>query len=113
MLDSDCSPMHLTLPASIVRRFLRFRSGCSDLPIDRGRMGRVPRHLRICPACDDGLLCDEFHVIFECAALTSLRQEFRSLFTLSTITMSTFMWQQDTHMVARFVTQALNLILDD
>ena len=43
------SPMvHLTLPVKIHRQFMRFRSGCSDLPIDKGRCRR--KHLKMsCP----------------------------------------------------------------
>lgn len=108
---SRCMPIDLDLPAKVVRCFIRFRSGCSNLPIDLGRRNRVPRCNRFCPACSPNVLCDEYHVIFECEALTALRVKFRQLFTLGTATMQTFMWQKDIRRVAQFVTEALDIVL--
>ena len=107
---SECFPIHLNLPAKTVRSFIRFRSGCSGLPIDIGRSQNVPRHLRGCPTCHSDGLCDEYHLMFECPTLGSLRLKYRDLFTLRTQTMQTFMWQKETYLVARFVTQALAVL---
>ena len=107
---SECFPVHLNLPAKTVRSFIRFRSGCSGLPIDKGRSQKVPRHHRVCQACHSGALCDEYHLIFKCPALTFLRVKYRDLVTLGTQTMKTFIWQRQTYLVAGFVTEALAVL---
>ena len=107
------SPIFLPLPAKLVRAFLRFRSGCSGLPIDTGRSRRVPRAARVCLACSVSSLCDEEHLVFECPALTSLRLQYAPLFNAGTVTMQTFLWQKDTIQVAQFVFAALSLLLSD
>lgn len=108
---SACDPIHLRLPAKLVRLFLRFRSGCSGLPVDVGRAARIPRNQRHCLLCTSESLCDERHLIFECSALSDLRVKYRQLFTLATATMSDFMWQKDTLLVAKFVSDALAMAL--
>ena len=106
------SPIYLGLPAEIVKTFVRFRFGCSNLPIDKGRHQRISRCNRHCPACQSQMLCDEYHIIFECAALTELRIKYKCLFTLATQTMPSFMWQKNMLSVAKFVTEALNSVLN-
>ena len=65
-----------------------------------------------CPACQTDLLCDEFHIVYECAALSALRVKYHCLFTLATQDMSLFMWQSDLVSVAKFVSEALHLVLE-
>ena len=83
----------------------------SGLPVDVGRAARVPRNQRHCLLCSSDALCDEHHIIFECPALSDLRVSYRQLFTLATATMSDFMWQKDTLLVAKFVSDALGMAL--
>lgn len=106
-------PLHLSLPPKMLRLFIRFRSGCSGLPIDTGRHARpisTPRQQRYCRKCAPQTVCDEYHLIFECPALAPLRTQFSSLFTPATQCMLGFMWQEDTIAVATFVAQALEFM---
>ena len=107
---ASCSPISLPLPAKLVRTFLRFRSGCSGLPIDTGRVTRIPRAARVCLACLSGSLCDEQHLVFECPALASLRHQYTCLFRPGTVTMQTFLWQKDIVLVAKFVFEAMAIL---
>ena len=107
---ASCSPISLPLPAKLVRTFLRFRSGCSGLPIDTGRVTRIPRAARVCLACLSGSLCDEQHLVFDCPALASLRHQYTCLFRPGTVTMQTFLWQKDIVLVAKFVFEAMAIL---
>jgi len=103
----------LSLPPDTLRLFLRFRSGCSGLPIDTGRHRRpfpIPRAQRFCAKCASQSIGDKFHVIFECPALDALRVQFSALFTPDMQSMLGFMWQKDTCAVAVFVARCLRLL---
>jgi hypothetical protein len=107
------SLLHLALPPSTLRLFFRIRSGCSGLPIDTGRRRRpfpIPRAQRFCLICASQLVCDEFHVKFECTALAPIREQFSALFTSATQSMLGFMWQQDKYAVAVFVARCLRYL---
>ncbi len=105
--------LHLPLPPRTLRMFLRFRSGCSGLPIDTGRHQRIPRAQRLCVKCSLQSVCDEYHVIFECPALVPLRAQFSALFASPLPSMLRFMWQEDTHTVAVFVARCLQFMNSD
>ena len=94
-----------------LRQLLRFRTGCHGLPVDvlRRGGGRVPRHQRVCTVCGSGQVCDEQHLVFECAALEPLRQQHSGLF-VGPATMQQFMWQADLPGVAQFISAALALL---
>ena len=69
-----------------MQRFLqfKFRLGCHGLATAIGRLagaGHVDRADRVCLACNGGAIGAEKHMIFECAALASLRQQHADLFT--------------------------------
>jgi hypothetical protein len=101
-------PVRLSLPPKSLRLFLRFRSGCSGLPVDTGRRRRptpIPRAQRFCLKCDMQSVCDEYHMVFECSALAPLREQFSALFTPATQSMLSFMWQENMCAVAAFVVQ--------
>ena len=53
------APVHI----SLMRFFLRFRTGCHDLSVVTGRLNNVPRDEWICPACSNNAVCDELHVV--------------------------------------------------
>ena len=60
--------------------FLRFKLGCHELGIELRRwQNRIPRDQRICQLCKDSL-DDEHHMVFECASLTCVREQFSHLF---------------------------------
>ena len=73
-------PAHI----SLIRAFLRFRLGSHNLPNVLGRFHRVPRQQRVCQACQVASLArpigDEYHLVFECVALRSLRVSYGHLF---------------------------------
>jgi len=104
--------LHVHLDASKVRKFLRFRTLCHNLPIDRGRQSRpsIPRLSRICEHCTSGEIGDEMHMIFECMAVQNIRDRYAHLFTYSTSTMSTFLWQDDIVSVIKFVIACLDIL---
>ena len=49
--------------------YLRFRLGCSTLPVVLGRRDHTPRHRRHCQQRDAAVVGDERHMIFECPAV--------------------------------------------
>jgi hypothetical protein len=105
--------LHLPLPPSTLRLFFRFRSGCSGLPINTGRRWRpfpIPWAQRFCLKCASQLVCDEFHVVFECTAFALIREQFSALFTSATQSMLGFMWQKDAYAVAVFVARCLRYL---
>ena len=104
--------LHVHLDANKVRKFLRFRTLCHNLPIDRGRQSRprIPRISRICEHCTSGEIGDEMHMIFECMAVQNVRDQYAHLFTYSTSTMSTFLWQDDIISVIKFVIACLDIL---
>ena len=79
-----------------MQRFLQFRLGCHRLPVATGRLagaGHVDRANRVCLTCNSGAVGDEKHMISECTALASLRQQHTDLFTPRTVTMRSFFAQ--------------------
>ena len=90
-------------PLSLVRAFLRFKTGSHNLPSVTGRFSGTPRHLRKCLHCASGAICDEYHLVFECPALADLRQEYSCLFGDHASTVLLFVWQEDTLRVMKFV----------
>jgi hypothetical protein len=74
--------------------FVFSSEGSSCLSIDTGRRRRpfpIPRAQHLCLKCASQLVCDDFHVIFECTALAPIRDQFSALFTLATQSMLGFM----------------------
>ena len=72
----------LDLPLSMrcMQRLLRFRMGCHKLPRDTGCWLRVPRLNRFCTLCQQGVLGDEKHLVFECPALQDCMIGMRTCF---------------------------------
>ena len=94
-----------------MQRFLQFRLGCYGLLIATGRLagtGHVVRVNRVCLACNSGAICDEMHMVYECAALAPLRQQHADLFTYHTDTMRSFFAQRDHLGVLNYVIDCLN-----
>ena len=83
--------------------FLKFRMGCHSLPNVSGRWARVARAQRYCLHCDQHVLGDERHLVFECPAVQSIRDQYLALFATAIQTMQQFMWQLDIVSVAHFV----------
>eukprot|EP00884_Botryococcus_braunii_P000418 jgi/Botrbrau1/10377/Bobra.146_2s0015.1 len=48
---------------------MRFRLGCHDLRIDKGRQQGIPRDQRICKMCSLELVGDEHPLLFTCPAV--------------------------------------------
>ncbi len=53
--------------------------------------------------CDQHVLGDERHLVFECPAVQSIRDQYPVLFGAAIQTMQQFMWQLDVVSVAHFV----------
>ena len=66
----------------------------------------VPQIKRI-----SGLVCDEYHLIFECQTLSQLRAKYCHLLTPHSSTLRQFMWQTDTQAVMLFVKEAFKILL--
>ena len=81
------------------------------LPVNvlRRGPGRVERQLRVCSVCGSGQVCDEHHLVFECAALQALRGRWPHLFE-GCATMQQFMWQADLVGVAEFISEGLEVL---
>ena len=103
------SLLMLPLPASYIRKFLRFRMGCHDLPIVRGSWSNTSRADRHCALCGPGTCGDEKHLVFECPHVQPVRDKYASLFPCAT--MVQFFWQDDLLGVAKFVCEGLDIML--
>ena len=66
--------------AEQMQKFVRFRLGCHDLPVEVVRHAGVLRRYRLCLKCTVGAVCDEKHTIYECPAVASLRAQDEHLF---------------------------------
>ena len=55
----------------------RWRLSCFDLKVETGRYRGIPREERVCTICN--VLEDEEHVIFNCRAYGSIREQFTDL----------------------------------
>ena len=103
----------ISVSATTLRLFLRFRTGCHGLPVDQGRRGnRVPRLERYCNLCNSQAIGDERHIVFECPALRDLRARHACLFRPDITTMRQFMWQDDLVQVAHFIKHSLARVYD-
>ena len=66
---------------------------------------------RICTMCQQGVLRDEKHLVFECPALQDLRDRYENLFQAPQgDAMTLFMWQDDIIGVARFIEACLERV---
>ena len=74
--------------------------------VPSGRSG-IPRPQRICPHCASNVVGDERHMVFECEALQTTRENFAGLFGPAIVTMQQFMWQGDLVQVAHLCLNAL------
>ncbi len=102
--------LHIPVRAEQMNKFIRFRLGCHDLPVEVGRYAGVPRHSRLCLRCTLGAVGEEKHMVFECPAVAALRVQYAHLFGAVIQDMQQFMWQDDRVGVVRFVLQALQLM---
>ena len=104
--SSGLNISRLPVSARIVKRLLRFRTGCHGLPRDVGGWDGTARQDRVCTLCHGGI-GDEQHMIFECGAFADLRLQHQGLFD-NRYTMLDFMWQPDACGVAVFVDKCLD-----
>lgn len=89
-----------------IRCFAKFRLGSHDLQVQTGAWLNIPRHLRVCHFCNLNAVDDEYHVIFECAALQHIRQQFLCLFRGDTIvpgSVHSFMSRPDQLQLVNFI----------
>ena len=63
----DILPTNLRVPLT------KFRLSNHKLPIEKGRWSNVPRSDRICPNCNDNIIGDEHHYLFECPTVEDAR----------------------------------------
>ena len=95
---------------SVLKNFLRFRTTCHGLAVDSHQRGglRLARQDRCCSLCGAGP-GDELHMIFECPALTDLRDQHAYLFA-SVSSLVAFIWQEPLCHVARYVDKCLRRV---
>ncbi len=95
-----------------MQRFLQFGLSSHSLPIATGRFAgqHVAKADRVCSHCATRSVANEMHVVFECHALRSLRQQYAALFTPDTDTMRSFFWQDDHMQVFRFILDCLDFL---
>jgi hypothetical protein len=79
--------LHAHLDAGKIRSFLRFRTSCHNLQVDKGWQGRprIPRMTRFCKHCT-------MNGVFECPAVQHVRDQYAHLFAFSTSTMRTLLY---------------------
>ena len=73
--DIGTKHLELSTPESYIRTLFKFRLGSLPLRCYERSLGdRLQRH---CILCDRNIVEDEYHLVFECEAYTSLRREVR------------------------------------
>jgi hypothetical protein len=104
--------LHAHLDAGKIRSFLRFRTSCHNLAVDKGLQARprIPRMSRICEHCTMNEIGDEMHLVFECQAVQHVRDQYAHLFTFTTSTMRTFLWQDDIISVIKYVVTCMDIL---
>ena len=73
-----------TVRFSDLSMLMRFRSGCHDLRVEKGRWDGTPRQCRLCSLCGHDIQ-DEYHIVFQCTALHDVRCRFQQLFRHATM----------------------------
>jgi endonuclease/exonuclease/phosphatase family metal-dependent hydrolase len=63
-----------------VKHLIRFRCGSHALGIETGRWHGIARQNRLCTKCPARLIDDEYHMVMECSALHSVRDDYSDLF---------------------------------
>jgi hypothetical protein len=58
----------------------QFRTGILPIKIETGRFTQIPVELRLCILCDENVIEDEKHFIFDCNYYNSIRNEYFSKF---------------------------------
>ena len=106
--NARISYLKLPVSASDLRLLMRFRMGCHALPVETGRHHNIPRSSRVCTHCTTGSVGDERHLLFECPALQSIRDEYASLMADSRDCMRLLMWHKDQMRVFKYVRTCLN-----
>ena len=102
------SVLEIPVRPSVLRCFLRFRTGCHELPIDMAPRSEVPRQERLCNLCEGGL-GDELHLVFDCPTLQDIRDRYAHLFDgVSSVAHS--VWQEPLQDVAHFVHRCLRRV---
>ena len=93
--------------------YLRYRLGSHCLQIDLGRwFEKRPRAHRICPRCSMHQVDDEWHMIFECSALASLRAAHQGLFGPEVgHDVHAFMAQEDQRSLFRFIVKCMRIVV--
>ena len=67
------------LPEHLKKALFQFRIGTYILPMNNRKQLDVNRSERICRICDEGVICDEIHFLFECPKLEDLRIKYMAL----------------------------------
>ena len=91
-----------------MKRFLGFRLGSHMLPVALGCRFGVPCRERVCQHCNQGVVEDELHLVWECSHLQPLRLQFGHPFGPTVTSMQAFFRQEFD--VVNFVLQALSLL---
>ena len=60
------------------KALLQFRIGSHKLPVNNRKHFNVPRVDRHCTHCDQSLMGDEIHFLYECTKLNNLRVKYMS-----------------------------------
>jgi hypothetical protein len=101
----------LSLSAPQRRAILRLRLGSHKLPVETGRqeVPPLPRHQRLCLACNASVVGDEQHLLMECAATADVRSQFADLFVQPQLAMHQLMWHRDRNRVAAFMLRCMSV----
>ena len=76
---SHCKEMYIKiLPEHLIKSLFHFIIGTHKLPINNRKNSNVPRNERLCTICDEGVLGDDIHLLYECKMLEDLRSKYIS-----------------------------------
>ena len=74
---SHCKEMYTEILLEHLKKALfQFRIGTYKLPANNLKNNNIPRNERICTICDEGVLGDEIHFLYECTKLVDLRNKY-------------------------------------
>ena len=63
-----------TLPQSLKKAMVKFRTCNNNLPVNRSRYYDIPRYERLCQFCNSGDIGDEYHYLLVCKHMPVLQE---------------------------------------
>jgi hypothetical protein len=102
----------MSLHHKVIRSMAQFRLGCHSLRVERGRYTGLSFAERTCLRCNNGVVDNEHHMLFDCSAFSDLRQDNRFSHLFGAHNVRDFASHSDWQNAAKFVHLCLRTTAD-